>query len=67
MRGFFNIITGIVMILGGLSGELVLKGTESGGALAVLGGFVLAFGFFQMFRTPADSGTAQDALHDDVR
>jgi hypothetical protein len=67
MRGIFNLICGVVMILGGLSGELVLKGTESGGALAALGVVVLGFGFFQMFRVPADSGPAQDGSHDDVR
>ncbi len=67
MRGILNIIVGVVMIFGGLSGELVLKGTDSGGALAVLGLVVLGFGFFQIFRGPADSEPAQDASHDDVR
>ena len=67
MRGILNIIVGAVMIFGGLSGELVLKGTDSGGALAVLGLVVLGFGFFQIFRASTDSEPAQDASHDDVR
>ncbi|MCA9030638.1 MAG: hypothetical protein KDA66_07510 [Planctomycetaceae bacterium] len=44
MRGIINIIIGGVMVIGGLSGNLVMKGTESGGALAALGGVIILIG-----------------------
>ena len=43
-----NIIIGIIMIIGGLSGKLVLIGTESGVALAALGAGLALFGVFRM-------------------
>jgi hypothetical protein len=43
-----SIIIGLVMLIGGLSGKLALKGTESGGALAVLGGVLIAWGVFRL-------------------
>jgi hypothetical protein len=67
MRGMLNIVSGVVMILGGLSGELVLKGTESGGALAAVGAGVLAFGFYRMFSQPVDVGAAPDGSPEEVR
>ncbi|HEX5243314.1 MAG TPA: hypothetical protein VFW23_08615 [Tepidisphaeraceae bacterium] len=48
MRGIINIIIGIIFIVGGLSGKLVLLGTHSGPALAVLGGVLLVLGIFRM-------------------
>jgi hypothetical protein len=48
MRGIVNIIFGIIFIIGGLSGKLVLIGTHSGPALAVLGGVLLVVGFLRM-------------------
>ncbi|HVW00128.1 MAG TPA: hypothetical protein VHB77_07305 [Planctomycetaceae bacterium] len=45
-----NLIIGGVMIAGGLSGNLVLKGTNSGEALAVFGGIICLFGLFRIFR-----------------
>jgi len=48
MRGIINIIFGIIFIIGGLSGKLVLIGTHSGPALAVLGGVLLVVGFLRM-------------------
>ncbi len=48
MRGIVNIIFGIIFIIGGLSGKLVLIGTHSGPALAVLGGVLLVVGIFRM-------------------
>ena len=50
MRGIISIVLGIVMIVGGLSGTLVLKGTSSGGALAAVGGVVLLIGVFRLAR-----------------
>jgi hypothetical protein len=39
-----KIIIGIVMIVGGLSGKLVLVGTDSGVALAVFGVVMVVWG-----------------------
>lgn len=46
-----NIIIGIVMIVGGLSGRLALIGTNSGGALAALGAVLVVWGIVQMVRS----------------
>ncbi|HEX3134902.1 MAG TPA: hypothetical protein VHX44_15150 [Planctomycetota bacterium] len=43
-----NIIIGLVMVVGGLSGKLALKGTGSGLALAVLGGALMLWGVLRM-------------------
>jgi len=43
-----SIILGLVMVIGGLTGKLVLRGTESGGALAVLGGVLIAWGLYRV-------------------
>ncbi len=51
MRGIFNIIIGGIMVVGGLSGVLVLKGTQSGGALAAIGGFLVILGFVRLLRS----------------
>ena len=48
MRGVANIIIGIIFIIGGLSGKLALIGTNSGPALAVVGGLLIAFGVYRM-------------------
>lgn len=45
-----KIIIGLVMIVGGLSGKLVLVGTNSGVALAVLGGILIIWGVAKMIR-----------------
>lgn len=39
-----KIIIGLVMVVGGLSGKLVLVGTQSGAALAVLGVVMIVWG-----------------------
>jgi hypothetical protein len=43
-----NIIFGVIMLIGGLSGKLVLIGTGSGVALAVLGGGLIVWGILRM-------------------
>ncbi len=48
MRGIISIILGLVMIVGGLSGHLVLIGTQSGIALAVVGVLVLGLGVYRL-------------------
>jgi hypothetical protein len=50
MRGIVNIIIGAVFVFGGLSGNMVLKGTQSGPALAAVGGALILFGIFRMSR-----------------
>ncbi|MEZ4235931.1 MAG: hypothetical protein R3F59_07160 [Myxococcota bacterium] len=48
MRGVFNVVLGIVMVIGGLSGKLVLIGTHSGLALAAIGVILIVVGGFRM-------------------
>lgn len=43
-----NIIIGLVMVIGGLSGKLALKGTNSGGALAAIGAALIVWGILRM-------------------
>jgi len=44
----WNIIIGLVFIVGGLSGRLALIGTNSGIALAVLGVILVIWGIVQV-------------------
>ena len=48
MRGIGNIIVGVIFIIGGLSGQLVLRGTNSSGLLAVLGVGLIIWGVIKM-------------------
>ena len=50
MRGILNIIIGLVMVIGGLTGGLVMKGTQSGGALAGIGAVLILIGIFRLTR-----------------
>ena len=50
MRGIFNIVLGAVFVIGGLTGKLVLIGTQSGMALAVVGGALVALGIYRFTR-----------------
>lgn len=51
MRGIINIVIGIAFIIGGLSGKLVMRGTSSGEALAVVGGFFILLGLYRIVRS----------------
>jgi hypothetical protein len=51
-----SIIIGIIMIIGGLSGKLVLIGTNSGVALAVLGAALVVWGIIKMVRQSRGGG-----------
>ena len=51
MGGVLNIIIGIVFIIGGLTGNLALIGTNSGPALAVLGVVLVIWGVVRMIRS----------------
>ena len=46
----WNIVWGLIMFGGGASGKLALRGTDSSGALMVLGGILIAVGIFQMIK-----------------
>lgn len=46
----WNIIIGGIFVVGGLSGQLALRGTESGPALAVVGGVLVLWGIAQVVR-----------------
>jgi hypothetical protein len=46
----WNIIIGLVMIIGGASGKLALRGTSSSGALVAIGVALLGWGVFQLVR-----------------
>ena len=48
MPGILNIVIGLVFIVGGLSGRLVLLGTGSGAALAVLGVVLVGLGSYRL-------------------
>jgi len=48
MRGIGNIVVGVVFIIGGLSGQLVLIGTNSGELLAVVGVGLIVWGVIKM-------------------
>jgi hypothetical protein len=49
MGAIINIVIGIGLIIAGFSG-LVLRGTNSGPLLSLLGVAILAFGVFQLWR-----------------
>lgn len=46
----WNIIFGVVFVIGGLSGQLALIGTNSSGALVVVGLLMAGYGVYQVTR-----------------
>jgi|GEM_PF-1080229 len=48
MPGLFNIIIGIVFVIGGATGKMALIGTNSPTALAVVGGGIFLWGVKQL-------------------
>ncbi len=54
----FNIILGIVFIVGGLSGKLALVGTSSGPALVGVGVVLVILGIVRIARARRRSGQA---------
>jgi predicted phage tail protein len=58
MNGIFNIVLGIVFIVGGLSGELALLGTNSPEALAGVGLLLLLYGVYQALSSRAGGDEA---------
>ncbi|MGE0867303.1 MAG: hypothetical protein AB7P03_01985 [Kofleriaceae bacterium] len=51
-----SIVIGLVMVVGGLSGKLALKGTNSGGALAAIGAVLIVIGFVRIARANKQQG-----------
>lgn len=47
----WNIIFGVVFIVGGLSGKMAIRGTDSSNGLAVLGGVLLVWGIVQVVKS----------------
>jgi hypothetical protein len=46
----WNIIIGLIMIIGGATGKLALIGTQSSGALVAVGVVLLGWGVFSLVR-----------------
>ena len=49
-RGIIDIIIGLVLVIGGLSGKLVFIGTQSGPLLAVLGLGLVGWGGYRIWK-----------------
>lgn len=52
----WNIIIGIVFVVGGLSGQLALRGTDNSTALAAVGGGLVIWGIVQVVKGRQASG-----------
>lgn len=50
----WNIIIGGVFVVGGLSGKMALRGTESGPALAVVGAGLVIWGIVQVVKARSE-------------
>jgi hypothetical protein len=48
MRGIVNIIIGAVFIIGGATGQLALRGTNSSVGIMIVGGFLVVLGLFRL-------------------
>ncbi len=48
IRGIVFLLIGAVLIVGGLSGRIVMRGTQSGGAMAMLGAVAVLFGVYRL-------------------
>lgn len=59
------IVIGIVGVVGGASGWLVLRGTNSSTALIVAGALAIAFGVFQMIFGSKKSASVDETSGED--
>lgn len=59
MRGLFDIGLGLVFLIGGLTGKLALIGTNSGIALAAVGGAMIAWGGYKAMQGAAAGPTKE--------
>lgn len=48
VRGVISLVIGSVMVVGGMTGKLTLRGTGSGGALAALGAVIVVIGIIRI-------------------
>ena len=46
----WNVIIGIIFVIGGMSGQIALVGTNSSSAIAILGAGLVVWGIVQMVR-----------------
>lgn len=56
VRGSISVVIGLVLIVGGLSGKLVMRGTDSGLALAVAGFVVAGIGVWRIVSAKKSGG-----------
>jgi len=54
MRGIGNLIIGVLFIIGGMGGGLVLRGTNSGGGLALVGLVLCVLGGVQLAKSAGE-------------
>jgi len=52
----WNIIIGIVFVVGGLTGNLALRGTNSGEAIAAVGAGLVVWGIVQVVKSRKRGG-----------
>ncbi len=45
-----NIVVGLIFLIGGLSGKIAIRGTDSSVAAAILGSVLIIWGIVQMVR-----------------
>ncbi len=50
MRGYISIVLGLIFIIGGLTGKLQLRFTDSGYALAGVGLCFIALGIYRIMK-----------------
>lgn len=55
----WNIIIGIIFVIGGLTGNLALRGTESSGAIAAVGAGLVIWGIVQVAKSRKGNGGAE--------
>ena len=54
VRGIVNVIIGLLLVVGGLSGKFVLLGTNSSVLLAVFGGAIAGLGVYRLVKGRGD-------------
>jgi len=54
VRGIVNVIIGLLLVVGGLSGKFVLLGTNSSVLLAIFGGAIAGLGVYRLVKGRGD-------------
>ena len=60
----FNIIVGLVFVIGGLSGQLALRGFNSPELLAAIGAVMIVWGVTQVVRRRRENAEYQQRIED---